>query len=93
MIAPPQPTGWQQARPYIIRHFLVPGLAGSLAGCACVAGLLALDVGGLRALMLGGPDGWIALPLLAGRLQRFFHSCRGQTAACAGLSAQLTEGA
>jgi len=74
MIAPPQPTGWQQARPYIIRHFLVPGLAGSLAGCACVAGLLALDVGGLRALMLGGPDGWIALPLLAGGFAVTFGS-------------------
>jgi hypothetical protein len=57
-------SGWQGARTQIVRHFLVPGLAGVLAGIAGVAALLGLDVGGLRTLMLGSSDAWIAAPLL-----------------------------
>jgi hypothetical protein len=57
-------TDWQLGRPYIVRHFLLPGLAGVLAGVGGVAALLALDVGGLRSLMLGSGDGWVAAPLL-----------------------------
>jgi hypothetical protein len=56
--------GWEGLRPHFIRHFLLPGLAGVLAGQVCVAVLLALDMGGLRTLMLGSADGWIAVPLL-----------------------------
>ncbi len=55
---------WQVGKPHIVRHFLLPGLAGMLAGNACVAGLLGLDVGGLRTLMLASDQIWIAAPLL-----------------------------
>jgi hypothetical protein len=55
---------WRLGRPYVVRHFLLPGLAGVLAGLVCVGALLALDMGGLRTLILAGRDGWVALPLL-----------------------------
>ena len=48
----------------ILRYIVVPGLAGSLAGLVGVAGLLALDVGSLRTLIMAAPDGWIAVMLL-----------------------------
>jgi hypothetical protein len=55
---------WHLSRPYLIRHFLLPGLAGVLAGLACVAALLGLDVGGLGTLMLESDQIWVATPLL-----------------------------
>jgi len=48
----------------VIRYFLPPLAAGVLAGVIACAGLLAADVGGLRAMMLRDPGGWIALVLL-----------------------------
>lgn len=55
---------WQALRPHFFRHFLLPGLAGSLAGCVAVAALLAIDLGGLRTLALSVGGGWVAVPLL-----------------------------
>ncbi len=49
----------------ILRTIVLPGLAGSLAGLVAVGGLLALDIGGLRSLMLASADGWIAAALLS----------------------------
>ncbi len=57
-------SAWQSGRPYIIRHFLVPGAAGVLAGQACVGALLWSDSGGLRRLILGSDQGWVAVLLL-----------------------------
>ena len=57
-------TAWQAGRPYIVRHFLVPGAAGSLAGIVCVAALLVGDVGGLAGLIFGTGSAAVALPLL-----------------------------
>ena len=51
MTAEPEQTAWRLGRPYLIRHVLLPGLAGALAGLVCVGVLLALDMGGLRTLM------------------------------------------
>lgn len=60
---PPWPRRWSWL-PEIRRYILLPGLAGVLAGQAAVAALLALDVGGLRTLILASHDGWIAIALL-----------------------------
>jgi hypothetical protein len=48
----------------IVRYIVLPALAGSLAGLVGVAGLLALNVGSLRTLILASPQGWIAVALL-----------------------------
>jgi hypothetical protein len=56
--------GWAALRPHFVRHFLLPGLAGAVAGCVGVGALLALDLGGLRTLALADGAGWIAVPLL-----------------------------
>lgn len=46
-------------------HFIVlPGLAGAIAGLIALAGLLALDVGALRTLVLGSSGGFVPLALL-----------------------------
>ena len=55
---------WRLGRPYIVRHFLLPGLAGVLAGFVCVGTMLALDVGGLWTLVLASGQGWVAVPML-----------------------------
>jgi hypothetical protein len=57
---------WEAGRPYIVRHFLLPGLAGGLAGVACVGMMLAIDLGGLRALMFASGQAWLASALLCG---------------------------
>ena len=61
---------WEAGRPYIVRHFLLPGLAGGLAGVACVGMMLAIDLGGLRALMFASGQAWLASPLLVRRIRR-----------------------
>jgi hypothetical protein len=48
----------------VIRYFLPPLAAGVLAGVVAVGALLAADVGGLRALIMRDPSGWLALFLL-----------------------------
>jgi tetrahydromethanopterin S-methyltransferase subunit E len=58
----------------ILRDMILPGLAGAIAGLVAVAGLLALDVAHLRALALGTPGGWVALPLLAAGFMVTFGS-------------------
>ncbi len=57
-------TAWEMGRPHIVRHFIVPGAAGALAGVLCVAGLLWRDVGGLGSLIRASGDGWIAVVML-----------------------------
>lgn len=57
-------TAWQVGRPYIVRHVLVPGVAGSLAGMAGVGALLWRDVGGLGSLIRASGDGWMAAGML-----------------------------
>jgi hypothetical protein len=57
-------TAWQASRPYIVRHFVLPGSAGALAGVAGVGGLLWCDVGGLGSLIGASGDGWMAVALL-----------------------------
>jgi hypothetical protein len=49
----------------LMRHMLLPALAGALAGLAATAALLALDVGSLRTLILGSSQPVIAVGLLA----------------------------
>ena len=49
----------------VVRHVVLPALAGSLAGLTATAGLLALDVGSLRTLILGSNQPMIAVALLA----------------------------
>ncbi|MFQ3623554.1 MAG: hypothetical protein SNJ73_08410 [Acetobacteraceae bacterium] len=46
---------------FILGHVLV----GTVAGWALLAGVLALDIAGLRTLILGAADGPIALGMLA----------------------------
>jgi hypothetical protein len=74
MTAEPEQTAWRLGRPYLIRHVLLPGLAGALAGLVCVGVLLALDMGGLRTLMAASAGGWIAAPLLGGGFAVTFGS-------------------
>lgn len=49
----------------IVRYIIVPGLAGSLAGLAAVAGLLLLDVGSLGTLVFTSDQGAVAAGLLS----------------------------
>lgn len=50
--------------PQPVRAVLAPALAGVIAGQVAVAGLLVLDVGGLRGLVLGSESRWAALLML-----------------------------
>ena len=48
----------------VVRFIVLPGLAGGIAGLVALAGLLALDVGGLRTLVLGPAGGLVPLAML-----------------------------
>lgn len=48
----------------VVRFIILPGLAGSIAGLVALAGLLALDVGSLRTLVLGPSGGIVPLGML-----------------------------
>jgi hypothetical protein len=74
MTIEPAMTAWELGRPYILRHLVLPGAAGALAGVACVGMLLACDIGGLRTLMLSAGQGWIAGPMLGGGFAVTFGS-------------------
>ena len=48
----------------LVRFIVLPGLAGAIAGLVALAGLLALDVGSLRTLVLGPAGGIVPLGML-----------------------------
>ena len=50
----------------IIRFIVLPGLAGAIAGLVALGGLLALDIGSLRTLVLGPAGGIVPLGMLCG---------------------------
>ncbi len=50
----------------IPRLIIVNWLSGMLAGAVCATIVLALDLGGLRALIMGAREPWIPLILLYG---------------------------
>jgi hypothetical protein len=50
-------------------RFLIPSaIAGSLSGVLASLGLIAMNVGSLRSLVLESADGWLAAALLAAGL-------------------------
>ena len=58
----------------ILRFIILPGLAGSIGGLVALAGLLALDVGSLRTLVLGSSGGFVPLAMLCAGFMITFGS-------------------
>lgn len=75
-----------RAMPGHVRFLLGHAAIGVLVGFAFVAALIGLDIGGLRGLLLRGPDGAIALALLASGASVTFGSA-AMGAAVMGLGA------
>ncbi len=63
---------WQDTE--IVRFIVLPGLTGSLSGLVAVAGLLALDIGSLRTLVLGPSGGFVPVALLSAGFMITFGS-------------------
>lgn len=55
---------WQDAKPFILRHFAAPGLAGSLAGACCALAMIRGNLFGLATLMGQSSSGPVAAALL-----------------------------
>jgi hypothetical protein len=58
----------------IVRYILLPMLADSIAGLVAVAGLLALDVGSLRTLIIDTQQDYLAAALLCSGFMATFGS-------------------
>lgn len=63
----------------LVRHLALNAAIGVIAGLFCLAGLLWLDPGGLRALALHADHVWVALPLLASGFAVTFGGCAAAT--------------